>query len=191
MGKQGTRRRNKKICDMQNTRHRRDKAKDVFGLHTKHAPQIRCEATQGRERVRQFMFFAALRTLLGDTLRHCISQCAVQSATTSDAMFHENAFKSMCLVRSLALDHTQRCRNRPCAVVSLLSSALHPNFNNQFHCCRKLMPSQATESEATCSLPSAIVDCLLLDAVIVYQPSLPRNHDAIPLTLNWSVASSV
>ena len=35
--------------------------KDVFGLCTKHAPQNGCGTTQGRERIRQFMF-AALRT---------------------------------------------------------------------------------------------------------------------------------
>ena len=48
------------------------------------------------------------------------------------------------------------------------------------------MPSPAPESAATNSaspLLSAIVDCLLLDAVTGYQPSLPRNHDAVPLTL--------
>ena len=65
------------------------------------------------------------------------------------------------------------------------------NFNNQFHGCRKLMPSQAPESAATISespLLSAIVDCFLLDAVIGYQPSLLRNHDAVPLTLHRSAS---
>ena len=73
----------------------------------------------------------------------------------------------------------------------LVSSALHPNFNNQVHCCRKVMLSRAPESAATNSaspLLSAIVDCFLLDAVIGYQPSLPRNHDAVPLTLNRSAS---
>ena len=36
--------------------------KDVFGLHTKHSPQNGCATRQGRERIRQFMFAAALRT---------------------------------------------------------------------------------------------------------------------------------
>ena len=79
------------------------------------------------------------------------------------------------------------CRLYLCHVYS----ALHPNFNNQFHCCRKPMPSQAPESAAINSaspLLSAIVDCFLLDAVIGYQPSLPRNHDAVPLTLNRSAS---
>ena len=73
----------------------------------------------------------------------------------------------------------------------LVSSALHPNFNNQVHCCRKVMLSRAPESAATNSaspLLSAIVDCFLLDAVIGYQPSLLRNHDAVPLTLNRSAS---
>ena len=81
--------------------------KDVFVLRTKHAPQNGCKTTQGRERIRQFMFAAALRTkcknfpklLDGEssnglavplnTSRHCSSQCAVQCATTTDAMLHE------------------------------------------------------------------------------------------------------
>ena len=36
--------------------------KDVFWSPHKHAPQNGCETTQGRERIRQFMFAAALRT---------------------------------------------------------------------------------------------------------------------------------
>ena len=94
--------------------------------------------------------------------------------------------------RSLALHHTQRCRRitaQDLCVVSFISSALHPNFNNQFLCCRKLMPSQGPESAATNSaspLLSAIVDRLLLDAVFGNQPSLPRNHDAVPLMLSRS-----
>ena len=49
------------------------------------------------------------------------------------------------------------------------------------------MPLHTTESAATNSalpLLSAIVDCFLVHAVIGYQPSLPRNHDAVPLTLS-------
>ena len=53
------------------------------------------------------------------------------------------------------------------------------------------MPSQAPESAATTSaspLQSAIVDFFLLDAVIGYQPCLPRNHDPVPLTLSRSAS---
>ena len=49
--------------------------------------------------------------------------------------------------------------------------------------------SQAPESAATNSawpLLSAIIDCSVLDAVVGYQPSLPRNHDAVLLALNRS-----
>ena len=97
--------------------------------------------------------------------------------------------------RALALNHTQRWRRIAaqdllCSLTRFLGTAL-PNFTNQYHCCRKRLPSQAPESVATNSaspLLSAIVDCFLLDAVIGYQPSLPRNHDAVPLTLNTSAS---
>ena len=85
----------------------------------------------------------------------------------------------------------EESQHRICCVVSFVSSVLHPNFNNQFHCCRKFVPSQAPESAATNSaspLLSAIVDCFLLDAVIGYQPSVPRNHDAVPLTRKRSAS---
>ena len=108
----------------------------------------------------------------------------------------KNAVNSMCLVlrvdplRLIITSASKESHHRICYVVSLVSSALHPNLNNQFHCGRKLVPSQAPESAATNSaspLLSAIVDCFLLDAVIGYQ-SLPRNHDALPLTLNRSTS---
>ena len=73
----------------------------------------------------------------------------------------------------------------------ICSSALHPNFNTQFHCCRKPMPSQIPENAATNSaspLLSPIVDCFLLDAVIEKQASLLCTHDAVPLTLNRSAS---
>ena len=78
-----------------------------------------------------------------------------------------NTFNSMCLVlrvdplRLRTPSSAEESQHRICCVVSFVSSALHPNFNNQFHCCRKLMPSQAPESPATNSaspLLSAIVD---------------------------------
>ena len=109
----------------------------------------------------------------------------------------KNAFNSICRLttRSLALEHTQRCREITtqdlfCRLIRLLGIA-STNFNNQFHCCRKLIPSQAPESAATNSaspLLIAIFDCFLLDAVIGYQPSLPRNHDTVPFTLNRSAS---
>ena len=108
----------------------------------------------------------------------------------------KNAVNSMCLVlrvdplRLIIPSAAEESQHRICCVVSLVSSALHPNLNNHFHCCRKLVPSQAPESAATNSaspLLSAIVDRFLLDAVIGYQ-SLPRNHDAVPLTLNRSTS---
>ena len=55
----------------------------------------------------------------------------------------------------------EESQDRICCVDSFVSSALHPNFNNQFHCCRKVIPSQAPESAATNSASphlSAIVD---------------------------------
>ena len=85
----------------------------------------------------------------------------------------------------------EKSQHKICCVVTFVSSALHPNFNNQFHCCRKLIPSQAPESAATNSaspLLIAIFDCFLLDAVIGYQPSLPRSHDTVPFTLNRSAS---
>ena len=100
----------------------------------------------------------------------------------------KNAFNSMCLVlrvdplRLIIPSAAEESQHRICCVVSLVSSALHPNFNNQSLCCRKLMPSQAPESAATSSaspLLSVIVDCFLFDAVIGYQPSLLRNPDAL------------
>ena len=51
--------------------------------------------------------------------------------------------------------------------------------------------SQAPESAATyraSPLLSAVVDVFLLDAGIGHQPSLPRNHDAAPLTLSRSAS---
>ena len=53
------------------------------------------------------------------------------------------------------------------------------------------MPSQAPESAATMlasPLLSAIVDCFRLDAMIGYQPSFQRSHDAVPLTLSRSAS---
>ena len=85
----------------------------------------------------------------------------------------------------------EESQHRICCVVSFVSSALHRNFNNQFHSCRKLVPSQAPERPATNSaspLLSAIVDCFLVDTVIGCQPSLLRTHDVVPLTLNRSAS---
>ena len=119
------------------------------------------------------------------------------SITSGRALHHcrKNAIKSICLVlriealRLIKPSAAKESQDKICCFVSFISSALDPNFNDQFHCCRKLMPSQSPESEAnnlSSPLLSAIVDCFLLDAVIGYQPSLPRNHDAEPLTLNRS-----
>ena len=122
------------------------------------------------------------------------------TSLTSGRALHcckKNAFNSMCLVlrvepwRLIIPSAAEESQHWICCVVSFVSSALHPNFHNQFHCCHKPMPSQAPESAATNSaLPrlTAIVDWFLRDAVIGYQPGLPCNHDPVPLTLNRSAS---
>ena len=116
-----------------------------------------------------------------------ISLVPTWTSFTSGRTLHcskKNAFNSICL--------TSRVEPLRLIIPSLQKTHnTRSFFNNQFHCCRKLMPSQAPESAATNSaspLLRAIVDCFLLDAVIGYQPSLPRNHDAVPLTLIWSAS---
>ena len=84
----------------------------------------------------------------------------------------------------------EESQHRICCDLPVSSSSVFPNCRNQFHCCRRPMPSQAPESAATNSaspLLSAIVDCFLLDAMIGNQPSLPRSHDAAPM-LNRSAS---
>ena len=92
------------------------------------------------------------------------------TSLTSGRALHcreKNASNSMCLVlrvdpsRLIIPRAAEESQHRICCVVSDVFSVLHPNFNNQFHCCRKLMPSQAPESAATnpvSPLLSAIVD---------------------------------
>ena len=108
-----------------------------------------------------------------------------------------NAFSSMCLVlrvylfRLIMLTAPEESQHWICCDVEHVSSALFPDFRNQFRCCRGPVPSQAPDSAATNSpspLLSAIVDCFLLLAVIGYQPSLPFTHDEVPLTLNRSAS---
>ena len=79
----------------------------------------------------------------------------------------KNSFNSICLVlrvdpvRLIIPSAAEESQDMICCIDSFVSSALHPNFNNQFHCCRKLMRSQAPESAATNSaspLLCAIVD---------------------------------
>ena len=134
------------------------------------------------------------RLYLGETISKHLARL------TSGRALHrckKNTFNSTCLVlrveplRSIMPSAAEEPQHRICCVVSVVSLALHPNFNDKSHCCRKLMPSQPPECAATnpaSPLSSAIVDCFLLDAVIGYQPSLPRNHDAVPLTLNRSAS---
>ena len=43
----------------------------------------------------------------------------------------------------------EESQHRICCVVSLVSSALHPNFNNQFHCCRRFRECSDQLSFAT------------------------------------------
>ena len=129
-----------------------------------------------------------------------ISLVSTWTSLTSGRALHcckKKVLESMSLflqvdpLRLIMSSAAEESHHRICCVVSLLSSALHTKFNNQFHCCRKLMPSQAPESAAinpASPLLSAIVDCFLLDAVIGYQPSLPRNHDAAPATLDRSAS---
>ena len=73
-------------------------------------------------------------------------------------------------------------QHRICCDASVSSSSVFSNCRNRFH----LSQSAATNSASP--LLSAIVDCILLDAMIGYQPSLPRSHDAAPLTLNRSAS---
>ena len=103
----------------------------------------------------------------------------------------------MCLVlrvdplRLIVPSAAEESQHKICCDASVASSSVLPNCRSQFHSCRRPMPSQAPESAATNSaspLLSAIVDCFLLDAMIGYQPSLPRNHDAAPLALNRSAS---
>ena len=60
----------------------------------------------------------------------------------------KNAFNSICLVfrveplRLIIPSAVEESKNKICCVVSLVSSALHPNFNNHFHCCRRLQRVQ-------------------------------------------------
>ena len=56
-------------------------------------------------------------------------------------------------------------------------------------CLHRLHKESAAINSAS-PLLSAIVDCLPFDAVIGYQPSLPRNHDAVPFTLNRSAPTA-
>ena len=125
-----------------------------------------------------------------------ISLVTTWTSLTSGRALHcckKNAFNSICLIlrvdplRLIIPSAAEESQRRISCVASLVCSALHPHFYNQFHCCRKLTLARAQEYAATnsaSSLLSAIVDCFLPDAVIWYQPSLPRNHDAVPLTLN-------
>ena len=97
------------------------------------------------------------------------SLVARRKRSTRCVPFYES---SPCAVSPSAAEESQ---HRICCVASSVSSALHPNFNDQFHCCRTPMPSQAPESAASNSaspLLSAIVDRFLLDAVIGYQVCL-------------------
>ena len=95
---------------------------------------------------------------------------------------------------ALALDHTQRCsgittRDLLCRLTCLLGMASKLQYPVSL--LSQALPSQAPESAATNAaspLLSAIVDCFLFDAVIGYQPCLPRNHDAVPLALNRSAS---
>ena len=103
----------------------------------------------------------------------------------------------MCLVfrvdplRLIIASAAEESLHRICCDASVFSSSSHPNCLRQFHCCRRPMPSQAPKSAATSSaspLLSAIVDRFLLDAMIGYQPSLSRSHDAVRVTLNRSAS---
>ena len=111
-----------------------------------------------------------------------------------------NAFNSMCLVlrveplRLIIPSAAEASQHKICCVVSIVSSAWHPNFNNQFHCCRKPFRQQASASAATNSsspLQSANVDCFLLEAVIGYQVCLaPMTHVPRLIELSPSYTAS-
>ena len=100
----------------------------------------------------------------------------------------ENAFSSICLVlrvdllRLIMLTAAEESQHRICCDVEHVSSALFPDFRNQFHCCRThaFPSSDSAATNSASPLLSAIVDCFLFIAVIGYQPSLPFTHDAVP-----------
>ena len=93
--------------------------------------------------------------------------------------------------RSLALDHTLRCRRVTtrdllCRLLGIASKLQQPvPLLSQAHAfteCSDPLSSATAE---------AIVDCFLLHAVIGYQPSLLGNHNAVPHAESVSVASPV
>ena len=109
------------------------------------------------------------------------SRSTLTSLTSGRALHccKKNAFNSMCLVfrveplPCIIPSATEESHHRICCVVAIVSSASPPNVCNEFHCCRKPIPSQAPHNAATNSaspLLSAIVDCFLLDAGIGYRP---------------------
>ena len=95
----------------------------------------------------------------------------------------------MCLVsrvepfRLIIPSAEEESQHRISCVVSFVSSALHPNCSIVVaSACFHRLQSAATLSGSP--LLSAIVDGVLIG----YQPSLPRTHDAVPLTLNRSAS---
>ena len=76
---------------------------------------------------------------------------------------------------SRALASAEESQHKIWCVVSFVSSALHPNFNNQVHCCCKSMPSEAPQSAKT-QLSFTTAEC--------------DRRDAVPLTVNRSASAA-
>ena len=77
-----------------------------------------------------------------------------------------------CPLRLIIASAADESHHKICCVVSFVSTALPPNFNDQFHCCRKPMPSQAPrECSNQLNLTTAECDCRLL---------LARRRDRVP-----------
>ena len=132
-----------------------------------------------------------LRQTVGKHLISLVPTCTSLTSGRALRSCKKNAFNSMCTVlrvdrsRLIIPSAAEESQHRICCAAFLCISSLLPNCRSQYHCCRRLVLSQAPESAATNSaspLLSAIVDCFRLDALVGYQPSFPHSHDAVPLT---------
>ena len=118
----------------------------------------------------------------------------MSTVSSSDSRQASHTFRlvqvSLLVVRSIVAGRTISAR---CVSFSRLiipsaaeeskqgSVVTHPSA-----CLHKLQKVQ--QPTPASPLLSAIVDCFRLEAMIGYQPSLPRSHDAVPLKLNRSAS---
>ena len=84
----------------------------------------------------------------------------------------------------------EESQHRICCVVSLVSSELHPKLQQPVPLLSQARALTSSRVQRPTQLRHCCVRSLtfLLDAVIGYHPSLPRNHDGVPLTLNRSAS---